>query len=39
MLRDGIRVLSQALVETEVAGLVGSERHERTSERAIYRNG
>ena len=26
----GIRVLSQALMETEVAGLIGAERHERT---------
>src|SRR5262245_23431812 len=39
ILRDGIRVLAQALMETEVAGLIGAERHERTSERAGYRNG
>ncbi len=32
VLREGIRVLSQALMETEVAGLIGAERHERTSE-------
>ena len=30
VLREGIRVLSQALMETEVAGLIGAERHERT---------
>jgi len=35
VLREGIRVLSQALMETEVAGLIGAERHERTA----YRNG
>jgi putative transposase len=39
VLREGIRVLSQALMETEVAGLIGAERHERTAERAAYRNG
>lgn len=39
VLREGIRVLSQALMETEVAGLIGAERHERTGERTGYRNG
>ena len=39
VLRDGIRVLSQALMETEVAGLIGAERHERTGERTTHRNG
>ena len=39
MLRDGIRVLSQALMETEVAGLIGAERHERNGDRTAYRNG
>jgi len=39
VLREGIRVLSQALMESEVAGLIGAERHERTSERTAYRNG
>jgi putative transposase len=39
VLREGIRVLSQALMETEVAGLLGAERHERTGERTAYRNG
>jgi transposase-like protein len=39
VLREGIRVLAQALMESEVAGLIGAERHERTSERAGYRNG
>jgi transposase-like protein len=38
-LRDGIRVLSQALMETEVAGLIGAERHERTADRAADRHG
>lgn len=39
VLREGIRVLSQALMETEVAGLIGAERHERTAARTAYRNG
>jgi transposase-like protein len=39
VLREGIRVLSQALMETEVADLIGAERHERSAERATYRNG
>ena len=32
-------MLSQALMESEVAGLIGAERHERTGERTAYRNG
>jgi transposase-like protein len=39
VLREGIRVLAQALMETEVAGLIGAERHKRTGERTAYRNG
>ena len=39
ILRDGVRVLAQALMETEVAGRLGAERHERTDERTGYRNG
>jgi putative transposase len=39
VLREGIRVLAQALMETEVAGLIGAERHERTGDRTAYRNG
>ena len=39
VLREGIRVLSQALMETEVAGLIGADRHERSSDRTAYRNG
>ena len=38
-LREGIRVLSQAFMETEVAFLTGAEQHERTAERANRRNG
>src|SRR5215207_7791643 len=34
VLREGIRVLSQALMDTEVAGLIGADRHERTPERS-----
>ena len=33
VLREGIRVLSQALMEAEVAASIGAERHERTGER------
>ena len=39
VLREGIRVLSQALMETEVAGLIGADRHERTPERTGHSNG
>ena len=39
VLREGIRVLSQALMETEVVGLIGAERHERTADRTAFRNG
>jgi putative transposase len=39
VLREGIRLLSQALMESEVAGLIGAERHERTGERTAYRDG
>jgi transposase-like protein len=39
VLREGIRVLAQALMETEVTALVGAERHERSEERTAYRNG
>jgi len=35
VLREGIRVLSQALME--VAGLIGADRHERTPERTGHR--
>src|SRR5713101_6278812 len=38
-LRDGVRVLSQALMEVEVSQHLGAERHERSSERTGYRNG
>ena len=37
LLREGIRVLSRALME--VAGLFGADRHERTPERSGHRNG
>src|SRR5919206_3610478 len=38
-LREGVRVLSQALMELEVAQHVGAERHERAPERTGQRNG
>jgi transposase-like protein len=36
-LREGIRVLAQALMESEVPGLIGAERYERSSERSSHR--
>ena len=38
-LREGVRVLTQALMEVEVSQHLGADRHERTGERAGYRNG
>jgi len=38
-LRDGVRVLSQALMELEVAQHLGAERYERSAERRGERNG
>ena len=38
-LRDGVRVLGEALMELEVTQYVGAERHERTPERTGQRNG
>ncbi len=38
-LRDGVRVLSQALMELEVDQHLGAEKYERTVERAGQRNG
>ena len=38
-LREGVRVMSQALMELEVSQHVGAERHERTSNRTGQRNG
>jgi transposase-like protein len=39
VLREGVRVLAQALMEAEVTELVGADRHERTDDRTAYRNG
>ncbi len=38
-LREGVRVLSQALMELEVSEQLGAGRHERTDSRTGYRNG
>ena len=38
-LREGVRVMGQALMELEVSQHVGAERHERTAERTGQRNG
>jgi putative transposase len=39
VLREGVRLLAQALMETEVTSLVGAGRHERSEDRTAYRNG
>src|SRR4051812_50046752 len=38
-LKEGVRVLSQALMEVEVSQHLGAGRYERTAERAGQRNG
>src|SRR5438094_5506089 len=38
-LREGVRVLSQALMEIEVSQQIGADRYERTAERSGQRNG
>ena len=38
-LREGVRVLSQALMELEVSEQLGAAKHERTEDRKGYRNG
>jgi putative transposase len=38
-LREGVRALSQALMEIEVQEHIGAARHERSAERSGYRNG
>lgn len=38
-LREGVRVLAQALMELEVSQHLGADRHERSPERLGYRNG
>jgi len=39
LLREGVRVLAEALMELEVTQHLGAERHERTAERTGQRNG
>jgi transposase-like protein len=39
VLREGVRVLTEALMELEVTQHVGAERHARTGERTGHRNG
>jgi putative transposase len=38
-LREGVRILAQAVMETEVSGQIGALPYERSSERTAYRNG
>ena len=39
LLREGVRVLAQAVMETEVSSQIGAAPYERSSERVAYRNG
>src|SRR5437899_1823413 len=39
VLREGIGVLAQAVMEAEVSGQIGAGPYERSSERTAYRNG
>jgi Transposase, Mutator family len=39
VLRNGVRVLAQALMETEVSSQIGAAPYERSSSRIAYRNG
>ena len=38
LLREGVRVLAQAVMETEVSSQIGADPYERSSERTAYRN-
>jgi len=39
LLREGVRVLAQALMEIEVSSKIGAGPYERSTERSAYRNG
>lgn len=39
LLREGVKILAQALMEAEVSAHIGAEPYERSSERTAYRNG
>ena len=39
LLREGVRVLAQVVMETEVSGQIGAAPYERSSERVAHRNG
>ncbi|MDQ4062723.1 MAG: transposase [Actinomycetota bacterium] len=38
-LKEGVRLLSQVIMEMEVEEYIGATRHERTEERSSHRNG
>jgi transposase-like protein len=38
-LREGLKVLAEAVMDAEVSQLIGAERFERSTERTNYRNG
>ncbi len=39
LLREGVRILAQALMEAEVTTHIGAELYERTEARTAHRNG
>ena len=39
LLREGVRVLAQAIMESEVSSQIGAAPYERCTERTAYRNG
>lgn len=38
-LREGVRILAQAVIEAEVSSQLGALPYERSAERSAYRNG
>lgn len=38
-LREGVRVLAEAIMDLEVSEQIGANRNERSAERSNYRNG
>jgi putative transposase len=39
VLREGVRILAQALMDAEVSSQIGAELYERTEARTAHRNG
>jgi transposase-like protein len=38
-LREGLKVLAEAIIELEVSSMTAAERYERSAERTTYRSG